>query len=290
VSAGTDAGDESGPPGALPVVLLVHGQPGAGADFSALEGLLSPSHRVLAPDRPGWGSNSRQACGMAANADALAEMLAEAAIQEPVTVVGHSFGGGVALELALNHPERVSALVLLGSVGVGEALSGFDRLLAVPMLGSGILRAGTATVRRAFVRARRYSKSHPGGRVGEMLPDLPSVRAAIGADFGPIVGRSRQSFLVEQRAMFAETPELERSLLRIGVPTAVVSGEADHVVPVTAARSLVARVPGAELVIMPGGHFLPFDHPEQVAVVVRRYAALPPHLKGERPQRGTPGA
>ena len=151
--------------GTGPVVVLVHGQPGAGADWEVLAGLLAGEHRVLAPDRPGWGSDRRPAMGIAANADALEAALGAAAVEGAVTVVGHSFGGGVALELALRHPDRVGALVLIGSVGVGAALSGFDRLLTVPMLGSGILRAGTATLRRALIAATRYSEGHPGTRV-----------------------------------------------------------------------------------------------------------------------------
>ncbi len=276
--------------GAGPVVVLVHGQPGAGADWVALANLLSGDHRVLAPDRPGWGSDARGAMGIAANAVVLEELLDDAGAGSPVTVVGHSLGGGVALELALKHPERVGALVLVGSVGVAESLSGFDRLLAVPVLGNGILRAGVATLRRALIAATHLSERHPGTRVANMVSVLPTVQAAIGTDGRPIVGRSRQSFLVEQRALLAETPELERSLCRIAVPTAVVTGASDHVVPVSAARSLAGRVPGAELVVIAGGHLLPFDQPERIAEVVRRYSALASGLRDGRRRRETPEA
>ena len=276
--------------GAGPVVVLVHGQPGAGADWVALANLLSGDHRVLAPDRPGWGSDARGAMGIAANAVVLEELLDDAGAGSPVTVVGHSLGGGVALELALKHPERVGALVLVGSVGVGESLSGFDRLLAVPLLGNGILRAGVATLRRALIAATHLSEHDPGARVANIVSVLPTVQAAIGTDGRPIVGRSRQSFLVEQRALLAETPELERSLCRIAVPTAVVTGASDHVVPVSAARSLAGRVPGAELVVIAGGHLLPFDQPEKIAEVVRRYSALASGLRDGRRRRETPEA
>jgi pimeloyl-ACP methyl ester carboxylesterase len=276
--------------GAGPVVVLVHGQPGAGGDWAALVNLLSDDHRVLAPDRPGWGSDTRPAMGIAANADVLEELLDVVAAQSPVTVVGHSLGGGIALELALKHPERVGALVLIGSVGVAGALSGFDRLLAVPLLGNGILRAGIATLRRGLIAATRYSQRHPGARVPKMVSVLPTVQAAIGTDGRPIVGRSRESFLVEQRALLAETPELERSLCRVAVPTAVVTGASDHVVPASAARSLAGRVPGAELVVIAGGHLLPFDQPEKIAGVVRRYSALASGVKDGRRRRERPGA
>ncbi len=274
--------------GTGPVVVLVHGQPGAGADWEVLASLLADDHRVLAPDRPGWGSDRRPAMGIAANADALEAALGAAAVQGAVTVVGHSFGGGVALELALRHPDRVGALVLIGSVGVGAALSGFDRLLTVPMLGSGILRAGTATLRRALIAATRYSEGHPGTRVAPKVVAVPTVRSAVTAGGRPVVGRGRQSFLVEQRALVGETPGIERALCRLAVPTAVMTGASDRIVPTAAARALAENVPGAELVVVAGGHLLPFDRPEIVAEVVRRYSALASGVRDGRRPRGTP--
>jgi len=274
--------------GAGPVVVLVHGQPGAGADWAALANLLAQAHRVIAPDRPGWGSDSRPATGMAANADSLEETLEAAGARSRLTVVGHSLGGGVAIELALRHPDRVGALVLIGSVGVAGAVSGFDRLLAVPMLGNGILRAGVATIRRGLITAARYSERHPGTGVAQRVVLLPTVQATLGSDGGPIVGRARQSFLVEQRALVAETPELERSLSRLSVPTAVVTGASDRIVPTSAARSLAARVPGAELVVVAGGHFLPFDRPETIAGIVRRYSRFASGITDVQLRRETP--
>lgn len=276
--------------GSGPVVVLVHGQPGAASDWEELTGLLSTDHRVLAPDRPGWGADPRRAMGLAANAEALEEMLTEASAGSPVTVVGHSLGGGVALELALMHPERVGALVLIGSVGVEGALSGFDRLLAVPLIGDGIVRAGVAALRRGLIAATRYSQRHPEARVSQMVPTLSTVQAAIGSDGLPIVGRSRRSFLVEQRALLAEAPGLERALCRVAVATAVVSGASDRLVPVSAARSLAVRVPGAELIVLGGGHLLPFDEPEKIAQVVRRYSAFAAGVRAGRQPRERPGA
>ena len=192
-------------------MVLVHGQPGAGDDWAALARLLANDHRVLAPNRPGWGSDPRPAMGMAENAQALAEYLDAVEAQSPVVVVGHSLGGGVALKLALMYPERVGALVLVGSVGVGEALSRFDRLLAVPVAGNGILRIGVAALRRGLITAARYSGRHPDARVAKKMAILPTLQAAIGSDGRPTVGRSRQSFLVEQRALLAETRDSKQS-------------------------------------------------------------------------------
>ena len=254
-----------------PVVVLVHGQPGAGGDWVALGNLLSRDHRVLAPDRPGWGADPRPAMGIVANAEALGDLLELVGVQGPTTLVGHSLGGGIALELALRRPERVDALVLVGSVGVAAALSGFDRLLAVPMVGDGILRAGVAALRRTLITATRYSEHHPEARLARKVAVLPTLQAAIGNDGRPMVGRSRRSFLVEQRALLAESPGLERRLGEISVPTAVVTGASDRVVPPVAARALAGAIPGAELVVLAGGHLLPFEQPEAIAEIVRRY-------------------
>ena len=87
----------------------------------------------------------------------------------------------------------------------------------------------------------------------------------------------------------AETPQLEDSLRQIAVPTAVVTGASDRIVPL-GARTLAGRVPGAELFIMPGGHLLPFEKPEQIADLVRRYAALGSGIRDGRRRRGTPEA
>ena len=282
-TAGIDSGEG-------PVIVLLHGQPGAGGDWVALATLLSADHRVLAPDRPGWGADPRPATGMAANADALEELLEVVDPPGPVTVVGHSLGGGVALELALRHPRRVGALVLVGSVGVAEALSRFDRVLAFPVLGGAILRAGVATLRRGLITATRYSEHHPDARLAKRVAVIPTLQAAIGSDSRPTVGRARRSFLVEQRALLAETPRLEDALGRISVPTAVVTGTSDRIVPVPAARALAGRIPGAELVVMAGGHLLPFHQPGKIAEIVRRYAALATGVTDGLQRQETPEA
>jgi pimeloyl-ACP methyl ester carboxylesterase len=93
--------------------------------------------------------------------------------------------------------------------------------------------------------------------------------------------RVRTSFLAEQRALVKETPLLERRLSRLEVPTAVVHGTADHVVPISASRALAERIPGAELIALQGeGHLVPFERPDRIALIVRRYGSL-----GERRAR-----
>jgi pimeloyl-ACP methyl ester carboxylesterase len=256
-------------------VLLIHGQPGRGVDWEALARRLSTDHRVVAPDRPGWGNDERPATSVAGNAADLASIVELLELTLPVTVVGHSFGGGIAIELALSRPDLVGALVLLGSIGVGRALSRFDQLLAVPRFGDPVIRAGLSATRGGLRTARRVLGSGPESPLVRRAARSPTLRGLVWLETQPITEKERKSFLGEQRALLDETPLLERRLSRLEVPTAVVHGTADHVVPISASKALSERIPGAELVVLKGeGHLVPFERPNLVAPIVRRYARL----------------
>jgi uncharacterized membrane protein YbhN (UPF0104 family)/pimeloyl-ACP methyl ester carboxylesterase len=114
-------------------LVLLHGQPGSGADWEQVTGLLPATLHAVAADRPGYGSSRLPAGGFAANARAVLDELDSRGIQRAV-LVGHSYGGGVALSAASLAPHRVEAVVLLASVGPG-CVSGWDRLLAAPGAG-----------------------------------------------------------------------------------------------------------------------------------------------------------
>ncbi|MGO9912228.1 MAG: alpha/beta fold hydrolase [Acidimicrobiales bacterium] len=261
------------------LVLFIHGQPGTGQEWRPLAESLQSDHRVIAPDRPGWGSHPRPPTTLAGNAAVLSRMLAERGVSaetgDRVVVVGHSLGGGIALELALTRPDLVGALVLIGSVGVAGAVTGMDRLLAVPVLGDGVLRAGGVAMRRAARTAIRLSQgSRPESIVGR-AHRFPAVRSLIAEGDRQMDGRDRRSFLVEQRALIDETPLIERRLPSLRKPCIVMHGSADRIVAPQAARDLAAAIPGAELLFVGNaGHRLPFEQPALVAATVRRYSRL----------------
>ena len=98
------------PAGDVPV-LFVHGQPGLGSDFEPVKERLGQRFAVLSPDRPGYGSSLIPAVSMHENVEMLAA-LAEEKIAGPAIVVGHSFGGGIAVLLAARRPDLVAGLVL----------------------------------------------------------------------------------------------------------------------------------------------------------------------------------
>jgi len=254
-----------------PCVLAVHGQPGLASDWDSVLSRLADDHRVLAVDRPGYGRTGGDAVGMAANAEMLADMLVDRGAA-PVTVVGHSYGGGIAILLAALRPEVVSGLVLVGSVGRTDSLNLVDRVLALPWAGEALTAAGLLTLGRVLSPLRGLAGHVPGRRLAWLeasLPDRRFVEAASGFE-----RQIWRSFVFEQRALVREIGDVEAALSRVRVPTVVISGTWDLVVPASVAASLAAAVPGAQLVIVARtGHFVPRDAPGVVARAVRTVEA-----------------
>ncbi|HUO49937.1 MAG TPA: alpha/beta hydrolase [Acidimicrobiales bacterium] len=253
-------------------VLYVHGQPGLGADGDAVAEALGAGHRVLLPDRPGYGGSGPEPASMEDNAALLADLLrARAAV--PATVVAHSYGGGVALLLAARCPELVAGLVLVGSIGRSDSIGAFDRVLALPGVGEVMTAAGLVALGRLLPRMRRLADRAPGElgtRLTAALPDEGFLEAALSQ--GHWVWRS---VVTEQRFLLREIALVGDAVDRIAVPTIVVTGTRDVVVPPKVAVSLAATIPGAQLVIIGrAGHFVPRDKPRVVAAAVRRIEEL----------------
>jgi pimeloyl-ACP methyl ester carboxylesterase len=247
--------------GAGPAVVLLHGQPGTSADMRPLVGGLASDFTVVTPDRPGYGKTGGRARGFRANATAVVELLDRLNIDR-ATILGHSWSGGVAIALAENHPRRVSGLVLAASVGPGERLGRVDRLLAVPPIGSAITAITLATASRAV------SMTPIRERLARRLGAAQEHALLAMAD-----GWRRdawRSFVIEQRALFDELPDLAPGLGAIDRPTAVIVGDADRIVPPPIGERLAAAIGPARLIRLPGaGHMLIYERPEAVMAAIR---------------------
>jgi pimeloyl-ACP methyl ester carboxylesterase len=253
-----------------PPVLLVHGQPGTGADWDELLPRLG-GRRVLVVDRPGYGRSALGPTSMAENAGLLAELLVGRSAA-PAVVVGHSYGGGVGVLMAARRPDVVGGLVLLGSVGPRSSVDGLDRLLASPWLGDALSAAGLATIRHVLPRLRRVAGRLPAQAGARLRAVLPDGRDGVGAPGGGV--RLWRSFVAEQRWLLAEIADVERSLAQVRVPTAVVSGTWDRVVAPAVAAQTAAAIAGSELVVLSGvSHFPARDAPARVERALRRVEA-----------------
>jgi pimeloyl-ACP methyl ester carboxylesterase len=140
--------------GAGPAVLFVHGLLGSHQHWTQLMLTLAAERRLIAPDLFGHGASAKPVgdYSLGAHAATLRDLLDRLEI-EKVTLVGHSLGGGIAMQFGYLFPERVRRLVLVSSGGLGRELSLLLRAaalpgaeLVLPVIASGWLRQRTATV------------------------------------------------------------------------------------------------------------------------------------------------
>jgi pimeloyl-ACP methyl ester carboxylesterase len=223
--------DGSGPP-----LLYLHGGGAAGL-WRRFHALLAESFEVHAPDHPGFGGSDERAdaadvAGLASHYLDLCDRLE----LERALLAGASFGGLVACELALRAPERLSGLVLLAPVG-----------LDLP----------DHPVTPLFPRPREEARDM-------LFHDRELARRfSSGSEFGSVLGTER-----DHRALgrFLPAAGVAARLGSIAVPTLVIWGDDDRVVPPAHGERFAALVPGARLHTIPGcGHGLPFEAPEEAA-------------------------
>jgi pimeloyl-ACP methyl ester carboxylesterase len=247
-------------------IVLLHGQPGSGADWQQLVDRLPSGLRVVALDRPGYGASRQPAGGFAVNARAVVAELDGRGIERAV-LVGHSYGGGVALAVAKLAPARVEALVLLASVGPG-CLTGWDWLLAAPVAGEvcaftawqltpWLARARLAAIaRRRPIVAEEHVNWHIWGQAHH--------------DHGPLW----RSFLTEQRALVHELGDLTDSLASVAQPVLLLADPHDTLIPVSTTHQLAAVMPDARVQLVSKlGHHLPRRGAPQIAAAIAAFLA-----------------
>jgi pimeloyl-ACP methyl ester carboxylesterase len=241
-------------------LVLLHGQPGSAADWVQVAERLPPQLHAVAADRPGYGSSELPAAGFAANARAVLDDLDARGIHRAV-LVGHSYGGGVALSAASLAPHRVEAVVLLASVGPG-CVNGWDRLLAAP--GAGPLCALVAWRLTPWI-ARAWLARIARRRGRPLRPD-EHVNWYIWGHASREHGPLWRTFLAEQRALLRELDELESAVPAVQAPVLLLADPQDHQVPVDTGRRLAQALPDARLQLVRGaGHHLPRCAPGAVA-------------------------
>ena len=273
-SAALTALPDGAPPADPPAIpdarelVLLHGQPGSPADWEAVIARLPPPLHAVAVDRPGYGASLRPADGFTANAQAVLDDLDARGVPGAV-LVGHSWGGGVALRAASLAPGRVQAVVLLASVGP-DCDTRLDWLLAAPGIGelSSIFAfrwtPWIARVRLAWLRRRFGRPLYPG--------EAASLQVwGEAAENGWPLWRT---FLVEQRALLRELGELAAAAVSVRVPVLLIADPADKVVPVKTSHKLDALLPDSRLILVEGtGHHLPRRAPGAVADAITAFLA-----------------
>jgi pimeloyl-ACP methyl ester carboxylesterase len=184
-------------------------------------------------------------------------------------LVGHSYGGGVALSAASLAPERVAAVVLLAGIGPG-CVNGWDRLLAAP--GAGRLCALVAWRLTPWMARARLARIRR--RRGRPLRPDEHVNWQVWGHAGPEYRPLWRTFLTEQRALLRELGELESAIPSVQAPVLLLADPEDTQVPVGTARRLVQTLPDARLQLVQGaGHHLPRRAPDVVADAIVTFLA-----------------
>ena len=248
-----------------PAVLFIHGLTGSHRNWAHLVEELNTDHRVLVPDLFGHGASAKPMgdYSLGAHAATLRDLLDRLEIDQ-VTLVGHSFGGGIAMQFCYLFPERVERLVLVSSGGLGRSVSPLLRAATLPGAGVVLPVIASGWVRGRVEAAGRILSSSTGWRAG---PDTTEIwrgfTSLADAD-------TRRAFLATTRGVIdpgGQTVSAHNHLpMGIQIPTLIVWGTRDRMIPAWHATTAHEVIEDSRVVLFEGaGHFPHLDEPERFA-------------------------
>jgi pimeloyl-ACP methyl ester carboxylesterase len=249
-----------------PLLVLLHGIAGTSATWDGVIPWLSERYTVLAPDLIGHGESSKAEgdYSLGAYANGIRDLL-EALGHDRGTILGHSLGGGVAMQFAYQFLERCARLVLVSSGGLGRELHPLLRAAALP--GADVVLPWLSVAGEQSV-----------GRLVHLLGGL-GVRASADLEetWHSFVSLAepgaRRAFLHTVRGIIdlhgQRIVANDRLYLAAGLPTLIIWGAKDPLIPVGHARDAHERIPGSRLEIFPeAGHFPHRDDPRRFVMTV----------------------
>ncbi len=261
--------------GEEPEILLIHGITNESATWEpVIERLAARGEGAIAPDLPGHGDSDRHRGdhSLGAHACVVRDLLAATYTdRERVTVVGHSLGGGIAMQFAYQFPELVDRLVLVDTGGLGREVS--------PMLRAATLPLAEPVVR--VIGSQRLAAF--GGRVGKLLERLhipPGAELREVARGASSLGddQHRVAFLRAVRNVISPFGQkinaTDRLYLMEELPTMFVWGDRDSIIPIDHGRAAHAAVEDSRFEVFEGrGHFPHLDEPERFADLLLDFMA-----------------
>jgi pimeloyl-ACP methyl ester carboxylesterase len=242
--------------GSGPPLVLIHGIGDNSATWEHVIPALAKRHLVIAPDLLGHGKSDKPRAdySVAAYANGVRDLLGVLGVQR-ATLVGHSLGGGVAMQFAYQFPERTERLVLVGSGGSGPEVSAVLRVLTLPGAQAVLL-----LLRLPWARLQ----------VSAAVSVLRMLNTALGADAPDLLrvvdalpdATSRAAFIRTLRAVADWRGQvitmLDRCYLTQGMPTLLIWGTRDAMIPVAHAYRAHAAMPGSRLELFEGAGHFPF--------------------------------
>ena len=244
-----------------PAILLIHGIAGSSTAWRDVVPALAQQYTVIAPDLIGHGQSAKPVgdYSLGAYASGMRDLLRVLGVPR-ATVVGQSFGGGVALQLAYQHPELCERLVLVDSGGLGREVSWLLRFMTLPaseylmpVLFPSIVRERGNEISRVL-----YKYGIATARLGEMWRSYASLTEST----------NRQSFIRTIRSVIdpggQTVSAMDRLYLAEEIPTLIIWGDCDTIIPVSHAYAAHEAIPGSRLEIIEGsGHFPHVEAPDR---------------------------
>ncbi len=263
--------------GSGPAILLIHGIGDNSTTWNTVQAKLAQRFTVIAPDLLGHGKSDKPRAdySVAAYANGMRDLLSVLDI-ERVTIVGHSLGGGVAMQFAYQFPQLVDRLILVGAGGVTKDVNVVLRLASLPMGSEAIAVLRLPLVLPAVQLAGRIvgkalgttGLGHDLPNVLRVLNDLPEPTAS------SAFSRTLRA-VVDWRGQIVTM--LDRCYLTEAIPVQIIWGTRDVIVPVRHAHMAHAAMPGSRLEIFEGsGHFPFHDDPARFIDVVQRFIDTTP--------------
>ncbi len=255
--------------GSGPAVLLIHGMMNTSRHWRAVAEQLAATHTVIAPDLIGHGGSAGPMgdFSLGAHAAGIRDLLAGLGIDR-ATVVGHSLGGGVAMQFFYQFPERVERLALVSSGGLGRDVSWPLRVAAAPGVEALL---GAAASRPVLAGLRKL--------------ESPYALAAHRALSALNTAEARRGFLWTLRSVIGlrgqKVAANDRLYLLDGFPTLIVWGGRDHTIPIAHGRAAQAAASGSRFELLPDArHFPHLEDPSGLAGALLRFLAEtePAHL------------
>jgi len=255
-----------------PPLLLVHGISSSSRIWRSVLPALAERHTVVAPDLLGHGRSAKPRGDYSPGgyASGIRDLLVMLGLPK-ATVVGHSLGGGVAMQFAYQFPERLARLVLVDSGGLGMEVSPFLRAATLPgaefVMPLLFTRASRGAGRALHSLIRRLG-AKPSGNVRGITEGLDSL-----ADPG-----ARRAFIHTARSVLdprgQRVDARDRLYLSRDVPTLLMWGENDPMIPVEHAREAHRLMPNSRLEVIPGAGHFPFnDDPEGFVALLSDFVA-----------------
>ena len=252
-----------------PPLVLIHGDATSALDWSWVLPSLAATHRVYAPDLPGFGDSAKpnRDYSLEFFTQFLADFLDALGIERAV-LAGNSLGGIIALRFALAHSEQVAALVLVDSSGLGHSITPLLSQLTIPLYGEVAISGCQTPVgakMRSWLRAALFF-AHPFQTPAVWLEEQERM-----AQMSGFLAASLSS-LRAQLNIFGQYQVLLDSLPQLQMPTLVVWGTDDKVIPKEHGQAAVSRLKQGQLALIPDcGHIPHIERPEEFTAQLSQF-------------------